>query len=35
VHAVGSLCLDRWNGLERVQLRLIDVAPADVSLGIH
>jgi hypothetical protein len=27
------LCLDRWNGLERVQLRLIDVAPADVSLG--
>jgi hypothetical protein len=29
------LCIDRWNGVERVQLRLIDVAPADVSLGIH
>ncbi len=35
VHAVGTLCLDRWNGVERVQLRLVDVAPADVSLGIH
>jgi single-stranded-DNA-specific exonuclease len=34
VHAAGTLCLDRWNGLERVQLRLIDVAPADVSLGV-
>jgi single-stranded-DNA-specific exonuclease len=33
VHAAGTLCLDRWNGLERVQLRLIDVASADVSLG--
>jgi single-stranded-DNA-specific exonuclease len=32
VHAVGTLCLDRWNGLERVQLRLIDVASADGSL---
>jgi single-stranded-DNA-specific exonuclease len=29
VHAAGSLALDRWNGEERVQLRLIDVAPAD------
>ena len=35
VHAAGTLCLDRWNGAERVQLRLIDLAPADVSLGIH
>jgi len=35
VHAAGTLCLDRWNGVEQVQLRLIDVAPADVSLGIH
>ena len=35
VHAAGTLCIDRWNGVERVQLRLIDVAPADVSLGIH
>jgi single-stranded-DNA-specific exonuclease len=35
VHAAGTLCLDRWNGTERVQLRLIDVAPADVSLGVR
>jgi single-stranded-DNA-specific exonuclease len=33
VHAAGTLSLDRWNGAERVQLRLIDVAPADA--GIH
>ena len=32
LHAVGTLCLDRWNGIERVQLRLIDVASADGSL---
>jgi single-stranded-DNA-specific exonuclease len=35
VHAAGTLCLDRWNGLERVQLRLMDIAPADQSLGIR
>ncbi len=35
VHAVGTLCLDRWNGVERVQLRLTDLAPADARLGIH
>ena len=35
VHAVGTLCLDRWNGAERVQLRLTDMAPADAHLGIH
>jgi single-stranded-DNA-specific exonuclease len=35
VHAAGTLCLDRWNGAERVQFRLIDLAPADVALGIH
>jgi len=35
VHAAGTLCVDRWNGAERVQLRLIDIAPADVSLGIQ
>jgi single-stranded-DNA-specific exonuclease len=29
IHAAGTLCLDRWNGAERVQLRLIDMAPAD------
>jgi single-stranded-DNA-specific exonuclease len=28
VHAAGSLAVDRWNGAERVQLRLIDLAPA-------
>jgi single-stranded-DNA-specific exonuclease len=33
VHAAGTLCLDRWNGVERVQLRLVDLAPADVGLG--
>ena len=27
VHAAGSLTVDRWNGAERVQLRLIDLAP--------
>src|SRR5947209_11021113 len=35
VHAAGTLCLDRWNGVERVQLRMIDIAPADASLSIH
>lgn len=35
VHAVGTLCLDRWNGAERVQLRLTDMASADARLGIH
>jgi single-stranded-DNA-specific exonuclease len=35
VHAAGTLCLDRWNGTERVQLRLIDVARADASLGTY
>jgi single-stranded-DNA-specific exonuclease len=29
VHAAGSLSLDRWNGSERVQLRLVDLAPAE------
>ncbi len=28
VHAAGTLCVDRWNGVERVQLRLVDIAPA-------
>jgi single-stranded-DNA-specific exonuclease len=32
VHAAGTLCLDRWNGVERVQLRLIDIAVADTLL---
>jgi hypothetical protein len=29
VHAAGTLALDRWQGEERVQLRLIDLAAAD------
>jgi single-stranded-DNA-specific exonuclease len=32
VHAAGSLAIDRWQGAERVQLRLLDIAPADASL---
>jgi single-stranded-DNA-specific exonuclease len=28
VHAAGSLAVDRWNGEERMQLRLIDIVPA-------
>ena len=28
VHVAGSLSIDRWQGEERVQLRLIDLAPA-------
>jgi len=32
MHA-GTLCIDRWNGVERVQLRLIDIVPADDGLG--
>src|SRR3954447_26689393 len=29
VHAAGCLSLDRWQGEERVQLRILDMAPAD------
>jgi single-stranded-DNA-specific exonuclease len=29
VHAAGTLCIDRWQGSERVQLRICDLAPAD------
>jgi single-stranded-DNA-specific exonuclease len=29
VHAAGTLGLDRWNGEERVQTRVIDIAPVD------
>jgi len=29
VHAAGCLAIDRWNGEERVQLRLIDIAPTE------
>jgi single-stranded-DNA-specific exonuclease len=30
VHAAGTLCLDRWQGVERVQFRICDVALAQV-----
>jgi single-stranded-DNA-specific exonuclease len=33
VHAAGTLSLDRWNGDERVQLRLVDIAPVDPTIG--
>ena len=29
VHAAGTLCIDRWQGMDRVQLRISDLAPAD------
>ena len=29
VHVAGCLTLDRWQGEERVQLRVLDLAPAD------
>jgi single-stranded-DNA-specific exonuclease len=29
MHVAGTLCIDRWQGAERVQLRLLDVAPVD------
>jgi single-stranded-DNA-specific exonuclease len=32
VHAAGCLAVDRWQGEERVQLRLIDIAPADLGM---
>src|SRR5712691_6042532 len=33
VHAAGTLAVDRWQGGERVQLRLLDLAPADAMGG--
>ena len=29
VHAAGSFALDRWQGEERVQFRITDIAPAE------
>jgi single-stranded-DNA-specific exonuclease len=29
VHAAGTLSVDRWNGNERVQFRIMDIAPVD------
>src|SRR5262249_61152871 len=31
VHAAGCLALDRWQGGERGQVRVIDIAPADAG----
>jgi single-stranded-DNA-specific exonuclease len=33
LHAAGTLCLDRWNGSERVQLRISDVAATDTVVS--
>jgi single-stranded-DNA-specific exonuclease len=33
LHVAGSLALDRWQGAERVQLRILDVAVADAPGG--
>ena len=33
VHAAGSFALDRWQGEERVQFRLSDIAPAEPFSG--
>jgi single-stranded-DNA-specific exonuclease len=33
IHAAGSLALDRWQGEERVQFRLTDIAPAEPFTG--
>jgi single-stranded-DNA-specific exonuclease len=32
VHTAGCLAVDRWQGEERVQMRLIDIAPADLPI---
>src|SRR5208282_5782142 len=33
VHAAGSFAIDRWQGEERVQFRLTDIAPAELFGG--
>ncbi len=33
IHAAGSFALDRWQGEERVQFRLADIAPAEPVAG--
>jgi single-stranded-DNA-specific exonuclease len=33
VHAAGSFAIDRWQGEERVQFRLTDIAPAELFAG--
>jgi single-stranded-DNA-specific exonuclease len=29
MHIAGCLALDRWQGEERVQMRILDLAPVD------
>jgi single-stranded-DNA-specific exonuclease len=29
LHVAGTLSLDRWNGQERIEMRLLDAAPAE------
>ncbi len=33
IHVAGTLCLDRWNGSERVQLRITDVASPEQTVA--
>ena len=33
VHAAGTFSIDRWNGEERVQFKLTDIAPAEPFVG--
>ena len=33
VHAAGTVALDRWQGEERVQFKLVDIAPAEPFAG--
>jgi len=35
LHLAGSLALDRWNGREKVTLRLLDLAPAERPRSEH
>jgi single-stranded-DNA-specific exonuclease len=34
LHVAGTLSLDRWNGQERVEMRVLDAAPAE-PLAAH
>jgi single-stranded-DNA-specific exonuclease len=33
VHAAGTFAIDRWQGQERVQFKLTDIAPAEPFAG--
>ena len=34
LHVAGSLAIDRWQGAERVQLRIIDAAEPSERIGV-